>query len=121
MMQTDDDKKVINNLNHDLKKFAYSLNDLSSYVANCNVKTKIENKKFKNKAFKLSSEINKLNNFRLFNKKAKIFLNESMQFINLVKNSDLKAVKKFIKNSRYLFKAACGVRHVDFIAYKPVR
>ena len=121
MMQTDDDKKVINNLNHDLKKFAYSLNDLSSYVANCNVKTKIENKKFKNKAFKLSSEINKLNNFRLFNKKAKIFLNESMQFINLVKNSDLKAVKKFIKNSRYLFKAACGVRHVDFIAYKPER
>ena len=101
--------------------FAYSLNDLSSYVANCNVKTKIENKKFKHKAFKLSSEINKLNNFRLFNKKAKIFLNESMQFINLVKNSDLKAVKKFIKNSRYLFKAACGVRHVDFIAYKPER
>ncbi len=118
MMQTDDDKKVINYLNNDLKKFSNSLDDLSSYVANCNTKTKIENNKFKNKALKLSLEINKLNNFKLFNKKAKVFLDESVKFISLVQKSDLKSVKKFIKNSKYLFKAACGVRHVDFIAYR---
>ena len=118
MMQTDDDKKVINYLNNDLKKFSNSLDDLSSYVANCNTKTKIENNKFKNKALKLSLEINKLNNFKLFNKKNKVFLDESVKFISLVQKSDLKSVKKFIKNSKYLFKAACGVRHVDFIAYR---
>ena len=117
-IQTDDDKKVVSNLNYDLKNFSNSLSSLSSYVANCNVKTKINYRKFRFKAFRLSLEINKLNNFKIFNKKAKIFLEESVKFINLVQKSDLASVKKFIKNSKYLFKGACGVRHVDFIAYK---
>ena len=88
-------------------------------MANCNIKTKIENKKFSQRALRLSSEINNLNNFKLFNNKAKIFLNEAKKFIYLVQNKNIFSVKKFIKNSKYLFKAACGVRHVDFIAYKP--
>ena len=118
MTQTDDDKKVIRNLDYDLKNFSKSLNSLSSYIANCNTKTKIEYNKFRFKAFRLSSEIKKLNNFKIFNKKAEIFLKESVKFINLVQKSNLSSVKKFIKNSKYLFKGACGIRHVDFIAYK---
>ncbi len=119
MMQTDDDKKVVQIINNDLKDFSNSLNSLSSYVANCNMQTKIENKKFRHRALKLSSEINDLNNFKLFNNKAKVFLNEAIKFIHLVQNKNIFIVKKFIKNSKYLFKAACGVRHIDFIAYKP--
>lgn len=118
MTQTDDDKKVISNLDHDLKNFSKSVSNLSSYVANCNTKTKIDYNNFKLKAFRLSSDIKKLNNFKIFNKKAGIFLEEAVNFVNLVQKSDPLSVKKFIKNTKYLFKGSCGVRHVDFVAYK---
>ena len=118
MTQTDDDKKVISNLDHDLKNFSKSVSNLSSYVANCNTKTKIDYNNFKLKALRLSSDIKKLNNFKIFNKKAGIFLEEAVNFVNLVQKSDPLSVKKFIKNTKYLFKGSCGVRHVDFVAYK---
>ena len=118
MTQTDDDKKVIRNLDYDLKNFSKSVSNLSSYVANCNTKTKIDYNSFKLKAFRLSSDIKKLNNFKIFNKKAGIFLEEAVKFVNLVQKSNLSSVKKFIKNSKYLFKGACAIGHVDFIAYK---
>ena len=121
MMQTDEDRNVVNKVDKNLKSFSTSLNEISSYVANCNTRTKIDMKNFKNKALNLRSEINKLNNFSLFNNKANIFLNESVKFIKLVKTSDLITIRKFIKNTKYLFKGACGVRHVDFIAHKPKR
>ena len=118
MTQTDDDKNNLKSLNNQYKKFSKTLNNLSSYVANCNSKSKINYKQFRSKAMSLSSEIARLDNFQIFNSKARIFLNESVKFINLVQRSNLKSIKKFINKSKYLFKGACGVRHVDFIAYK---
>ena len=46
------------------------------------------------------------------------FIAEAKQFVHLVETSDLNGIKKHIDSCRHLFRGACGVRHVDFIAYK---
>jgi hypothetical protein len=54
------------------------------------------------------------------NEKLTPFLREANEFVRLVLTSDLKTLRAFILSTKVLFKAACGVRHVDFIAYKPL-
>ena len=39
--------------------------------------------------------------------------------VQVVKEGNLKNVRKFIEGTEHLFRGACGNRHVDFIAYKP--
>ena len=39
--------------------------------------------------------------------------------IKVIDQDDLEKVKRFIDNSKYLFKGAVGVRHVDFVGHKP--
>ena len=53
-------------------------------------------------------------------KKMEVFMTESVDFIRIVKEGELKKIRTFIESTKYLFKGACGVRHVDFIAYKPI-
>jgi hypothetical protein len=53
--------------------------------------------------------------------KLSVFAREAEEFVNLLKSSDLAQVRSFIETTQYLFKGACGVRHVDFIAYKPAQ
>jgi hypothetical protein len=46
-------------------------------------------------------------------------LTETKNLVRLIDDGDLDKVKNFIDNSKWLFKDAVGVRHGDFIAYKP--
>ena len=47
-----------------------------------------------------------------------MFLKETREFIDIVNTGNKEDVLKCIKETSILFKGACGVRHVDFIAYK---
>ena len=46
------------------------------------------------------------------------FISESRQLIELANNGNREEVKKFINNCSLLFKGPCGIRHMDFVAYK---
>lgn len=48
-----------------------------------------------------------------------MFLREVNEFVRVVLASDIKALRAFITSTKVLFKGACGVRHVDYIACKP--
>ena len=48
------------------------------------------------------------------------FLDEAKQFIDLVAEKNLDDIRAYILSTKHLFKGAVGVRHVDFIAYKPI-
>ena len=48
------------------------------------------------------------------------FLDEAKQFIDLVAEKHLDDIRAYILSTKHLFKGAVGVRHVDFIAYKPI-
>lgn len=118
MTKTEDDKQFLKYLDEDLALLNKNFNTLSSYMANCNVKTRIETYEF----FDFSDALlNSLNNANFTNKlKYKIidFINESKNFIKLVNDGNFEDVKKFLDNKKYLFKGPVGIRHVDFIAYK---
>ena len=118
MMKTEDDFKDIKNIENDLSKLSENFAKLTSYVANCNKQTKIDTKEFFLISDNLIKEIENLGFINNLKNKLKVFVAESKQLIELVNNKKIKDVENFINNCSTLFKGPCGVRHVDFIAYK---
>ena len=118
MTHTEDDNKFLAKINSSISPFSNSLQSLATYVANCNVKTKIDLVSFKNKTSNITKKIKNLNFLNVANKKSEIFFKESFEFIRLTKKGDLNKVKKFVKNTKFLFKDAVGLRHTDYVAYK---
>ena len=118
MMKTEDDISESKLVENDLSMLKDNFDKLASYLANCNKKTKIETKEF----FELSDEIlNSIDNVKFINNlkdKFKNFIHESKELIEIVNNKNLDDVGSHIKKCSMLFKGPCGVRHVDFIAYK---
>ena len=118
MMKTDDDLKDLKLIDNDLSKLSESFTKLTSYVANCNKQTKIDTKEFILMSDNLIKEIENLNFINDLKNKLKDFIGESKQLIDLVNNKKIKDVEEFIGKCSTLFRGPCGVRHVDFIAYK---
>ena len=118
MTHTEDDNKFLTKVNSSITPFSNSLQNLANYVANCNVKTKIDLVSFKNKTSNLTKKIKNLNFLNVANKKSEIFFKESFDFIKLTKQGDLNKLKKFVRNTKFLFKDAVGLRHTDYVAYK---
>ena len=118
MTHTEDDYKFLPRINKSMSSFSNSLQKLASYVANCNINTKIDLSIFKKRTSTMTKEIKNLNVLNVANKKSEIFLKESFEFINLTKKGDLNKLKKFVKKTKYLFKDAVGIRHTDYVAYK---
>lgn len=118
MTHTEDDYKFLPKINKSMSSFSNSLQKLASYVANCNVNTKIDLPTFKKRTSSMTKEIKNLNILNISNKKSEIFLKESFEFINLTKKGDLNKLKSFVKKTKYLFKDAVGIRHTDYVAYK---
>jgi hypothetical protein len=100
--------------------FARRLSDLSAYVANFNSSSTIDAQTFEELTRNLQSAAQSLQLLGPVRSKLTPFLREANEFVRLVLTSDVKAVRAFILSTKVLFKAACGVRHVDFIAYKPL-
>jgi len=54
------------------------------------------------------------------NERQNIFIKEVISFLNLIKlNRNPKEIRKEIDNYNILFKGYAGVRHLDYVAYKP--
>ena len=50
--------------------------------------------------------------------KTKSLLNEVNELLELIQKGDFQKVVTFVNQTKYLFRGATGVRHVDFIGYK---
>jgi len=118
MTKTEDDKEFLKHLNDDMVSLNEDFNALSSYMANCNIKTKIETDKFFDYSDALLNTLNKENSAAKLKEKVIHFIKESKDFIKLVNDGNFEDVKQFLENRKYLFKGPVGIRHVDFIAYK---
>ena len=118
MTHTEDDYKFLPKINKSMSSFSNSLQKLASYVANCNVKTKIDLPLFRKRTSSMAKEIKNLNILNISNKRSEIFLKESFKFISLTKKGDLNKLRNFVKKTKYLFKDAVGIRHTDYVAYK---
>ena len=117
-MKIEDDKDLVPHLEKDLSGLNKSFSDLTSYVANCNKQTQISSKDFNNLSAALTDSINDINFVGNLKNKFINFISESKQFIDVVNSGNIEDAKKFVDNSLFLFKGPCGIRHIDFVAYK---
>ena len=119
MLHTDPDTTNVEALRKVLDGFSTHFAGLTSYMANFNSSSKLDPKKFEGLANDLRKSAQSLQLLDPLKNKLSAFLDEANQFVALVSKSDLKTLREFIVSAKVLFKGACGVRHVDFIAYKP--
>lgn len=119
MLQTDSDAEFLPAITSQLGEFASSLAKITTYVSNFNKHKDLDAKEFTSLSQALIASTNRLTAFVPLRDKLSVFASEAEKFVNLVKDGDLVKVREFIEKTQYLFKGACGVRHVDFIAYKP--
>jgi len=119
MMYSEEDSDFIPKIDDNMTDLSFALNQLSSYMENLNSNKKVDLGEFT----KLMESLNNNSSLGAFMKpvedKLAIFSQEAIDFIRVVQENDLEKVRNFIENTTHLFKDACGVRHVDFIGYKP--
>ena len=118
MMKVEDDKDLVPHLEKDLTKLNKTFGELTSYVANCNRQTQINSKEFNDLSGALTDSINDINFIGNLKNKFIDFISESKKFIDIVNNGDIDEAKKFVDTSSFLFRGPCGIRHIDFVAYK---
>ena len=119
MLQTESDSSAFLKFTKKLNPLASAFSNLTSYVANFNKNTKLDAGRFKKLSRELAESSDSLDFLQPLRDKLLQALKEADEFVGLVQKSDLKELRKFVKNTKVLFKGACGVRHVDFVAYKP--
>lgn len=119
MLQTDSDAEFLPAVTAQLGEFASSLAKITTYVANFNMHKNLDTKEFTSLSQALIASSDRLAAFVPLRDKLSVFASEAEKFVSFVKDGDLVKVREFIEKAQYLFKGACGVRHVDFIAYKP--
>jgi SAM-dependent methyltransferase len=119
MLQTESDAATMPRFAKGLAPVAGALSDLADYMANFNKRTKLDAKRFHSLSRALAVSSKKLDFLAPLRDKLAVFLKEADEFVALVDKSELKQVRKYIERTKVLFKGACGVRHVDFVAHKP--
>jgi 2-polyprenyl-3-methyl-5-hydroxy-6-metoxy-1,4-benzoquinol methylase len=119
MMYTEEDSEFIPKIDNNMSDFSVALQELTSYMENFSSNRKVDIGDFT----QLMDSLNNKSSLGTFMKpiedKLSIFSQEAIDFIKVVQENDLDSVRNFIENTTHLFRDACGVRHVDFIGYKP--
>lgn len=101
------------------EKFSKTLETFVQSLRNVKIKNNLSKNMLFDKISTLNSEIKKTGKSKL-SEKLNIFFYEIKEFLKIlekIKNPD--QIKKRIDNFQILFKGYAGVRHVDYIAYKP--
>lgn len=93
---------------------------LTSYIANLNSQTHIDTNHLTALLSTVAASFNNLAILGPLQQRLGEFLEEAKQFINIVATKELDDIRLYILSTRHLFKGAVGVRHVDFIAYRPI-
>lgn len=119
MLHTDPDAENMGVVSRNLESFSDRLSAMTSYVANFNLGSNLDSKVFAGLSADLKASFDGLQLLDPIKRKLSPFLHEADEFVKLVLHSDIETVREFIVSAQVLFKGACGVRHVDFIAYKP--
>jgi SAM-dependent methyltransferase len=120
MLHTEADAVNMDGLGKNLAGFSERMSGMTSYMANFNVSSRLDIKEFRKLSGELQASVELVHVLDPIKEKLSAFLDEANAFVKLVLDADIEAVREFVVSTRVLFKGACGVRHVDFIAYKPL-
>ena len=120
MMQTTEDSLLVSDYDKIMKNVNESLKEISSTMSNFSKKSQLDTDIFIEANKKLNIEFSSVDFFQPLKNKLNIFLEEVTIFLKTVESGDLNKLENVIDHFKVLFKGAVGVRHVDFIAYRPI-
>ena len=119
MSQTISDHEYVAGFDKDAEEFASSLKAITTYVANLNTISEIKTSDFNDLSKSFIDSVKQYNHLQPINNKLIEFMQEATQWVALTEKRDVSVLREFIDTSKHLFREACGVRHIDFIAYRP--
>ena len=118
LLQRYGDQENIKDLKEGCSEYAKRFSDLTSYVANFNSKSALDKAMFNKLIDAVDASFSNVSVLNPLKVRLSEFTIEAKRFVHLVQASNLDEIRKYILSCKHLFKGACGVRHVDFIAYK---
>ena len=118
MIYNKDDNSAIPEMLDSLKNLSNKQSALSAYVANCKKGTIIKNDVMKNNIIQYIESLENTDLTSYIVDKTKALLEEVNILLDYIEKGDFKKVSEFVNQTKYLFRGATGVRHVDFIGYK---
>ena len=118
MMQTAEDQDYLVDFNNTMEETASSMSKLSNLLSNFQSDSILDKEAVKKVSNKLMVDFENVDFLLPIKEKLKLFLKETEGFIETVNSGNKEHVLQFIKSTKILFRGSCGVRHVDFIAYK---
>jgi len=118
LMQNESDKQEIPKILQSFLELSQKQSSLTSYMSDFNSNSEVNKNELKHLIEEYKKAFAKTNIITHLSKRMDIFLEEIKQLLDTVETNDIDRVKSFISNTKYLFRGALGVRHVDFIAYK---
>lgn len=118
LLQKVGDRENVQTLDGSHVEYAEKLSSLTTYVANLNSTSLLDIRHFNELADAVKDSFEDLTIFGPLKARLSELIGEAKQFVHVVDTSGLDRIRKYIDSCRHLFKGACGVRHVDFIAYK---
>ena len=119
MMQSSEDEIFLSEYNEQMIEVNKSLQYIANQISNFSKESELKPEQFIKSTNKLKSDVDSLDFTKPLKNKLNIFLNEVNHFIELVESDDFEKLENKIENFELLFTGAVGVRHVDYIAYKP--
>ena len=120
MLQNRGDGENVSMLDDNYMHYARHLSKLTSYVANLNSSTQVDREQLAQLLSTAAASFRSLAILAPLQQRLEEFLDEAKQFIDFVAEKNLDDIRAYILSAKHLFKGAVGVRHVDFIAYKPL-
>ena len=118
LLQNSGDTENVHALDADYLEYSGNLSSLTDYVANLNSTSLIDITLFNELADATARSFENLAILGPLQIRLSEFIAEAKHFVHMVKTSKPEGIREYIKTCKHLFKGACGVRHVDFIAYK---
>ncbi len=119
-LQAGGDKENATTLDGAYDKMAERFDALISAMQNFNAREQINANKFVELSRSLGLTLSELDLYAPLKKRLGVFLEEARRFVEAVESGDLEDVRRVMQDSVHLFKGAIGVRHVDFIGYRPL-
>jgi len=118
LLQNIGDTENVRALDEDYLKYSSDLSSLTNYVRNLHSNSFIDTARFNELADATVKSFTDLSVLETLKVRLSEFIAEAKYFVHVVKTSEPENIREYINTCKHLFKGACGVRHVDFIAYK---
>jgi len=119
LLQNDGDSENVDQARERWANYAQQFATLTSYVENLNVSSTIDISRFNELTDDTVRAFETMSVHAPLETRLSGLLSEAKEFVRLASTADVDELRAFIESCVHLFRGACGVRHVDFIAYKP--